>query len=107
MSAIETGFNTKLLPEISPFSVLWEQTSTVKKAAKSGGTYEKKVVVVKSSKYANMFAVEIDQNSYQTLRLMKLRGINTYAATFGLPKQEGGFAPLILTGAQEKGGVTD
>src|SRR5579864_913066 len=99
MKPLETGFDAKVLVELSPFSVDFSRTTTTLKQTKSGSTYEKKRVVVSKDGFNNDFEVEITYSEYQTLRILNLRSIKSFAATLVPSKKEGGYPTLVLSGA--------
>jgi hypothetical protein len=98
MSTDQEVFESTVLPQISPFTVMWEQTTTVKKTKKDGGTYDKKVVVVESVGLNQPLTVEVTRTQYERLRILYFKGIKTFSATEGVENTKG-FRNLIISGA--------
>ena len=99
-------FSGTALTQISPFIVDWAMTTTVKKTAKSGGLYEKKVVVINNKSLDSPISVELTRKEYERLRILYKSGIKTFSATEGVENTKG-YRPLILSGAAifHEGGV--
>jgi hypothetical protein len=99
MSEFETEvFDAKTLTQVTPFTVMWENTSTVKKTSKAGGVYEKKVVVVSNPQLTQPISVEVTRQQYERLRVLNLMGIKRFSATEGVADTKG-YRNIILTGA--------
>ena len=99
---IEDGWSEDVLPKISPFEVLWEQTGTVAHVSKAGVKYEKKKIVVVSrapANYKNAFGIEVASRTYQALRLLNLAKIVKYSATEGIADVKG-FRPIFYAGVK-------
>lgn len=93
-------FDSKILTQITPFSVIWTATSSIKKPTKAGGLYEKKVVVCESALISEPIQVEMTRNDYESLRIMHMKGISMFAATQGVENTKG-YRNLIFSGAKQ------
>lgn len=97
---IEDGFTASALVDLTPFTVDFALTEDVAVPTRNGGVWKKKKIIVSSTLYPkNRFAVEITANEYQTLRLLRGRDINRYAATF-VKKDTDKFGKLVFSGAE-------
>jgi hypothetical protein len=98
MSTTPEVFDALVLTQISPFSVRFELTKSIKKSTKAGGLYEKKVIVVENAKLNQSLSVEVTRQQYERLRVLNYTGINVFSASEGV-ENIAGYRQIILSGA--------
>lgn len=92
-------FSAAILEEISPFVVDFELTTTTAKTSRTGGSYDSYNIVVKSARYTNRFRITgVTKTDYEKMRLLRLQGLIKLAVSKGVPKKEGAYAPIIISG---------
>lgn len=96
-------FNASVLEEISPFSVVFEETEKelVNRKSKDGRTYtatQYSIVVVSAIYSKKLRITGISEQIYTRMRLYRLKGVINLAVTRGLAAKEGGFSPYIVSG---------
>lgn len=99
MSTTAETFDAKALCQISPFTVIWTATTSIKKPTKAGGLYEKKIVVIESATLSDPLSVEVTREQYERMRILYLQGIKTFSATEGVENTKG-YRPLFISGAK-------
>lgn len=103
--SLRKGFDSTILPEISPFKIDPDNFTMKPNTSKDGGHYDTYLLTISPKNSSNMFEVECFKRDAQRMRSLQYLNPDGYlTATWKAKTTEEGYDQLIISsaGAEEK-----